>query len=212
VTKSTKYLVILLSVPWLLVTANVSISSILVTLMMEALGYSETSALTRATRRNIPEVGILSSHLRENLKSYKMIIGLTNVFWNITPCGSSKNRRFEEHIASVFRVIGLSVFLAQRGYAPRRTAAARGSLPPSVVEEEEEDSETYHPEDRGDMFCEASFITRATRCNIPEDIRHCYRRENIPEDSVHRPYMVVGLFRGPFGTEEIRLRRPTPEL
>jgi hypothetical protein len=39
-------------------------SPILVTLMTEALSSSETSVITRATRRDIPEDGVLYSHRR----------------------------------------------------------------------------------------------------------------------------------------------------
>jgi hypothetical protein len=35
------------------------------------------------------------------------------------------------------------------------------------------------------------FQSVAIRCNISEDIRHCYRRENIPEVSVLQPYKVL---------------------
>jgi hypothetical protein len=59
------------SVRRLLVAASVVPSSpILVTLMKDAPDFPETSVLTRATLRNIPEDPILHSHRRENLKSY----------------------------------------------------------------------------------------------------------------------------------------------
>jgi hypothetical protein len=44
---------------------------------MEEINSSETSVLTRASRRNIPEEGILNSHRRENLKSYIALTGWT---------------------------------------------------------------------------------------------------------------------------------------
>jgi hypothetical protein len=44
--------------------------ALVITDVSEALGNSETSVLTRATWRNIPEDTIFHSHHRENLKSY----------------------------------------------------------------------------------------------------------------------------------------------
>jgi hypothetical protein len=49
---------------------NVPSSPILVTLMKKVLSTSETSFLTSATRRTLPEDALIHSHHSENLKSY----------------------------------------------------------------------------------------------------------------------------------------------
>jgi hypothetical protein len=66
------------SVFQLLVTANIVPSTLIrVTVMMEAISSSDTSVLTRATRRHIPEDGIIHSHCRKNLRSYIALTGWT---------------------------------------------------------------------------------------------------------------------------------------
>jgi hypothetical protein len=62
----------------LLVTINVVPNLlILSTLMMAAKCTSETSVLTRPTRRHIPEDGSLRSHRRKDLKSYETVMTLS---------------------------------------------------------------------------------------------------------------------------------------
>jgi hypothetical protein len=70
----------------------------------------------RAYSQEICALGVLGRE--EN--SSELEVYMTNAFWDITPCGSSKNQRFWEHIASIFRLIRLSFLSSHQGYAPRR--------------------------------------------------------------------------------------------
>jgi hypothetical protein len=65
---------------------NVVFSSLTIfTLMMEAILSSETSALTRATRRHIPEDGIFHSHRHENLNP---------TYWSLFLAVQQKSHRY----------------------------------------------------------------------------------------------------------------------
>jgi hypothetical protein len=75
----------------LLVSVNVVPNSlILFTLMMEAIPYSEPSVLTGDTWRHVLENDIL--HVK--FEVFTAVTMKNGVFWNVTPCGSSKNRSF----------------------------------------------------------------------------------------------------------------------
>jgi hypothetical protein len=70
--------VFLRSVLRLLVTVSIVRSLLILSiLMMEAIGPSETSALTKPTRHHIPEDVVLHSHRRGHLKSYITLTGWT---------------------------------------------------------------------------------------------------------------------------------------
>jgi hypothetical protein len=92
-----------MSVIRLLVTANVvGSSAILITLVMEAILSSETSVLTRTTRRNIPEDSIIHSHRRENLKCYiKSTVLLVHAVTYVAANGRTAN------LSAHFRIKGM---------------------------------------------------------------------------------------------------------
>jgi hypothetical protein len=69
----------------------------------------ETSVLTRATRRNIPEDTILHSHRRENLKSYKYLSNcLCILYLHLTSLFTTFD--FSEWRAKIMELLGLFSF------------------------------------------------------------------------------------------------------
>jgi hypothetical protein len=91
----------------------------------------------------------------------------------------------EEHIASIFGVSRLlNLPSSQQGcafFAVRREAYHRCELGRF--------NSLVTPKMEAICSSDALGLTRATRCKISKDIRHGYRRENIPEDSVLRHYL-----------------------
>jgi hypothetical protein len=108
-----------------LVTANVvPSSSILVTLMMEAIRSFEASVLTRATRRHIPENVIFHSNRLENFKS-DTVLRMSHQIYMEQECRSQQCRLDSALLGDLTTSCswGKALWLRERGKHARRSVA-----------------------------------------------------------------------------------------
>jgi hypothetical protein len=146
--------------------------------MLEAIRSSETSVHTRATRRNIPEDGILHSRRRDNLKSYIALNGWTlkrrrNVFPVRYEFGSYIP---EDGILHSHFLENLKSHIALNG----RTLKRRRNVFPVRYE-----LGSYIPEDgilhsrrRDNLKCYPEALESSTRCYLPITL-HCSTLQTI---------------------------------
>jgi hypothetical protein len=122
---------------------------------------------------------VMNHSLNSNLISYKPVSSCRNlqrllkntVFWNVTPCGSCKNRRF----GGTWRLIMEALRSSKTSVITRAT---RRKIPEDgILQVVSSSSILVTLMMEAIRSCETSVRTRATRCNIPEEgILHSHRR------------------------------------